>query len=274
MSFVCRWLWCRCLVLLLFFFLRCRFALFFYILNGILIRLSCVFVATCRGDSYCKTLEGLIQIAPPPQKNYPFDTNYSQTILVTQYFQPSPTPKRQQHTMVDSDEDDSEDDGDSDTNVYGYQHDRDEDEGEADQQESVAEISTSSQDKKSPSRVDVDDDDDNSSTGSNGIRPWPPEHSKFMDSSLVQEHLALEIASGGGTSQRPKHIQKGNVRIVIPGSLRERGEFCLVDMSLMEQAVIKSMAAATASTATAPKKKKSYAWSVRNVEFHNMERLP
>lgn len=233
-------------------------------------------MATCRGDSYCKTLEGLIQIAPPPQKNYPFDTNYSQTILVTQYFQPSPTPKRQQHTMDDSDEDDSEDDGDSDTNVYGYQHDRDEDEGEADQQESVAEISTSSQDKKSPSRVDVndDDDDDNSSTGSSGIRPWPPEHSKFMDSSLVQEHLALEIASGGGTSQRPKDIQKGNVRIVIPGSLRERGEFCLVDMSLVEQAVIKSMAAVTASTPTAPKKKKSYAWSVRNVEFHNMERLP
>lgn len=230
-----------------------------------------LFMTTCRGDSYCKTLEGLIQIAPPPQKNYPFGTNFSQTILVTQYFQPSPTPKRQQHTLDDSDEDDSEDGCDSDTNAYGYhQHDREEEEGETDQQDS--DVEGSRQDKNDPQD---DDDDDNSSTGSTGIRPWPPEHSKFMDSSLVQEHLALEIASGGGRSQRPKDIQKGNVRIVIPGSLRERGEFCLVDMSLMEKVVMKSMAAAaTVSTASPPMKKKSFAWSVRNVEFHNMERLP
>ena len=213
-------------------------------------------------------MEGLIKIAPPPQQNYPFGTNFSQTILVTQYFQPSPTPKRQPDDLDDSDEDDDDDDdGDSDTNVYGYQQAHEE-EGEADQFDTATE---GSQDMKSPSREDLEDDDDNSSTGSSGIRPWPPEHSKFVDSPLVQEHLALEIASGGGTSQRPKDIQKGNVRIVIPGSLRERGEFCLVDMSLMEQAVMKSMAANTAS----PKKKKStFAWSVRNVEFHSMERLP
>lgn len=231
------------------------------------------------GDSYCKTLEGLIQVAPPPQQSYPFDTNFSQTILVTQYFQPSPTPKRQPDDSNYSDEDDSNDnDNDSDTNVYGYQQDR-EDEGEADQPDTVTEAS---QDTKSASRKDSEEDDDdddeeeedddNNSTGSNGIRPWPPEHSKFVDSPLAQEHLALEIASGGGTSQRPKDIQKGNVRIVIPGSLRERGEFCLVDMSLMEQVVMKSMAAA--STASPKQKKSTFAWSVRNVEFHNMERLP
>ena len=77
-------------------------------------------------------------------------------------------------------------------------------------------------------------------------------------------------------SQRPQEVQKGNVRIVIPGSLRERGEFCLVDMSLVEQVVKKNnmtASAAAASTASA-KKKSTFAWRVGNVEFHNMERLP
>lgn len=233
-------------------------------------------------------MEALINIAPPPHRHYPFGTTNSQTILVTQYFQPSPTPGGRQTDNVDESDEDESDDGDSDTNnVCGYrqnrqeEEEREEDDDEADHVDAATVSDGGSLDQKIPARDDKEDenddddeeeeDDGNHSIGSNGIRPWPPEHSKFLDSPMIQEHLALEIASGGGTSQRPKDIQKGNVRIVIPGSLRERGEFCLVDMSLIDQVVMKSIA--TASTASSPTKMKK-SWSVSNVEFHNMERLP
>ena len=64
-----------------------------------------------RASNYCRTLEGLIKIAPPPQKNYPFATKLSQTILVTHYFQPSSNDSQKGG-------DDSEDDND--VHIYGY----------------------------------------------------------------------------------------------------------------------------------------------------------
>ncbi|CAB9498371.1 expressed unknown protein [Seminavis robusta] len=212
-------------------------------------------------DNYLQTLERLIQNAPNPQPNYPFGTKLSQTILVTHYFRP-PVEER-------------EDDGSEDNNVYG-QYRSSEDETYYDVMnggdDRVANVSQDSGDDCSDD--DNDNDNNNNQKGCDQVpKPWPPDHSNFVGSSLVQEHLALEIASGGGVSQRPKEVQKGNVRIVIPGSLRERGEFCLVDMSLVEQAVKKNMTTA-ASSPPAKKIKPTFAWRVGSVEFHNMERLP
>jgi len=234
-------------------------------------------------ESYCRTLEGLIQGAPPPQKSYPFGSKFSQTILITHYFQPPTSRGRQRDEDEDSDEDeDDEDDDDDNVHIYGYRSGDEENKNDGDGDNNHGDESSSNGDgpaevshatssiNRALSKDEAEDDDDNDSIGA-GDRPWPPEHSNFIESSLVQEHLALEIASGGGVSQRPKEMQKGNVRIVIPGSLRERGEFCLVDMSLMEQTVKKNMTASTASPAT---KKSTFAWRVRSVEFHNMERLP
>ena len=242
--------------------------------SNALFRCLCTSRLFFRASNYCRTLEGLIRIAPPPQKNYPFATNLSQTILVTHYFQPS---------LKDSQKggDDSEDDND--VHIYGY---RGEDRtgqsaGEGNEEEdgigtaSAAEVSQEVRSDASTSlNCTPSTDDDNTVKNDDGVNTWPPEYSKFVESSVVQENLALEIASGGGVSQRPKEIQKGNVRIVIPGSLRERGEFCLVDMSLMEQAVKKNFTAASTSAASSAKKKSTFAWRVRSVEFHSIERLP
>jgi hypothetical protein len=221
-----------------------------------------------RADKYLQTLERLIGSAPPPQQNYPFGTKLSQTILITHYFQ-TPTGCAQR-----------DDDGtDNDNNdVYIGEDDTAGDNYAANG--SDANLSSNIIPRK-----DMNGNDGNKANGSASSnnrhdslpKPWPPEHSSFLNSSSVQEHLALEIASGGGVSQRPKEVQKGNVRVVIPGSLRERGEFCLVDMSLVELAVKKNMTAAASSASTptsATKKKSTFAWRVRSVEFHSMERLP
>ena len=170
---------------------------------------------------------------------------------------------------------DGNDSEEEDVQIYGHDgeegHERDEDGNEA------AEVSLEIRSDESLNCEAAKDSDENFySYGNNHINgggPWPSEHSNFVESRIAQEQLALEIASGGGASQRPKEMQKGNVRIIIPGSLRERGEFCLVDMSLMEQAVKKNMGTA-ATAAASTKKKSSFAWRVRRVEFHTMERLP
>eukprot|EP00934_Nitzschia_sp_Nitz4_P002975 Nitzschia sp. Nitz4//scaffold317_size20466//16181//18064//NITZ4_008667-RA/size20466-processed-gene-0.12-mRNA-1//1//CDS//3329547548//2965//frame0 len=65
--------------------------------------------------------------------------------------------------------------------------------------------------------------------------PWPTEHEAFCARPMVQEHVLLEIAAGRnskGESVRPMELPKGPaMRVILPGSLRERGEFCLVDVA-------------------------------------------
>lgn len=199
-------------------------------------------------------MERLIRIAPPPQHHYPSGTELSQTILVTHYFEANLKERRRAISDSDGDEEDQ------DARIYTDDEAAGAESGEGDDLATAA----VSQDIASSDSVIQ-----NSQRESEFGRPWPSEHSDFVESSLIQEQLALEIASGGGASQKPKEMQKGNVRIIIPGSLRERGEFCLVDMSLMEQALKKNIASAPPA-----KKKTTFAWCVRNVEFHTMERLP
>jgi hypothetical protein len=221
-----------------------------------------------RADKYLQTVERLIGSAPPPQQNYSFGTKLSQTILITHYFR---TPMECGQRDDDCAEDDNKD-------AYSGEEDAGGDNDDA--SGSKANVSSNlipGKDMNGNDGIKTNGSSSSSSQHDALPKPWPPEHSGFLNSSSVQEHLALEIASGGGVSQRPKEVQKGNVRIVIPGSLRERGEFCLVDMSLVEHAVKKNMTAATASptsTKSTKKKKSTFAWRVRSVEFHNMERLP
>jgi hypothetical protein len=119
-------------------------------------------------------------------------------------------------------------------------------------------------------------------------RPWPASHRVFAKSPAAQQLLSLEIASGGGGARpqvtrrnivedddmrlpedayvlheearcsrpRPKLIQKdSSVPILIPGSLRERGEFCVVDMALLNEA-------ATSHPCLT--------WQVQHVHFHQL----
>ena len=49
--------------------------------------------------------------------------------------------------------------------------------------------------------------------------------------------------------------------VLLPGSLRERGEFCIVELGLMEEE-------------ESPKGLRSFGWKVANVEFQRLNDFP
>ncbi|CAJ1926420.1 unnamed protein product [Cylindrotheca closterium] len=63
----------------------------------------------------------------------------------------------------------------------------------------------------------------------------PAQHDDFCDLPEVQEHVCLEIASGRnvhGEAIAPKCVSKGpNLTVLLPGSLKERGDYCLLDLA-------------------------------------------
>lgn len=116
---------------------------------------------------------------------------------------------------------------------------------------------------------------------------WPATHDTFLESSSSQHQLCLEIASGSAAKHSPKVIKSGGTTILLPGSLRERGEFCLVDMALMERETTSTDSASDTSAATTASKgsgagsasgqkassKKKFAWKVSNVDIHRLGRF-
>lgn len=79
--------------------------------------------------------------------------------------------------------------------------------------------------------------------------PWPTDHGTFLQSATVQQLLCLEIASGS-TQRKPELIADAKKQILLPGSLRERGEFCILVMGL--------------------ERKQRFGWNIRSVDFHNI----
>jgi hypothetical protein len=67
--------------------------------------------------------------------------------------------------------------------------------------------------------------------------PWPKEaHEAFCALPHVQDHVLLEIAAGRDSrGQAPRRrqtlVQKGQVQVVVPGSLRAKGQYCVVDVA-------------------------------------------
>lgn len=93
--------------------------------------------------------------------------------------------------------------------------------------------------------------------------PWPIDHEAFCALPQVQEHVLLEIAAGcnsQGRSVRPMELPKGMLRVILPGSLRERGEFCLVDVAFMKM-----------TGAIAGAKHGDYRWTVRQTQFQTIQ---
>jgi len=82
-------------------------------------------------------------------------------------------------------------------------------------------------------------------------RPWPVEHAAFLDSVTAQQLLCLEIASGSSARHKPELLHLGKKPILMPGSLRERGEFCIVEMSLEEDLPAASSASSRGDTSAA-----------------------
>jgi hypothetical protein len=81
---------------------------------------------------------------------------------------------------------------------------------------------------------DGDIDDDASANGFAEVNPWPTEHEAFRASSLAQQRMCLEIASGCPVRRPEVRTTGPNQTVLIPGSLRERGEFSVVQVSLRE----------------------------------------
>lgn len=227
--------------------------------------------------NFCRTLQDLVEAAPPisavsdtppHQRTHPqiderlLRTRLFQSILVTHYehLPPSPPPPPLQDNAV---------------GVGG---------GNDHAQE--------------------DDDQDESFDP-----PWPPEHEAFCALPVIQEHVLLEIAagrdsqgripgggggsgsggSGGGRQGQQRsqsmELKKGqNMRVILPGSLRERGEFCVVELAFTNN---DNTDGATTSTATSTSAAMSgattgglsprrrllpptgdYRWRVRRTRFH------
>jgi hypothetical protein len=169
---------------------------------------SCSFANVCNSsEGYCSTLSRLLQLAPPiPNHSAPFVAEQAQSILVTHYVDLD-TPR----DVAD----------DHDNNMYNHK--------------------------------DIDDIDDNGATAvaaaaaaANGSPSWTIEqqrqprdlpfpiqdHDLFIHSLLAQRMLCLEIASGSATVRPARLVKKGRVHLLLPGSLRKRGEFSIVDVSL------------------------------------------
>jgi hypothetical protein len=109
--------------------------------------------------------------------------------------------------------------------------------------------------------------------------PWPPEHEVFLESDASKRLLVLEIACGSAVGHPPQFCPKGTRAgeststatatrppVLLPGSLRERGEFSLVEMSL-----VRDGSNSSSRGGGGPAK---YRWTVRNVEFFNIHTRP
>jgi hypothetical protein len=191
---------------------------------------------------------------PPshPQIDALLQTKLFQSILVTQFHHWEPPEE--------GGEEEEDNDDDSDVNDYGQEPQRHH--PQQDQQQS--------NDPEFCVGQDFQDEDDEEESFD---PPWPLEHEAFCAEPLVQEHVVLEIAAGlnsKGYTAQAMEVSKGNIKVVLPGSLRERGEFCLVDVAFM-----KDTSTATSNGTNAAKKAPSgtttadnYRWMVRQTRFH------
>lgn len=117
--------------------------------------------------------------------------------------------------------------------------------------------------------------------------PWPTEHEAFCALPVVQEHVLLEIAAGRnskGQAVRPMELPKGpTMRVVLPGSLRERGEYCVVDVAFMKSPYgaggggggggsggTGNAGSGSGSSGGVNGKEDDYRWRVKRTRFHTV----
>lgn len=199
----------------------------------------------CSQSGYCAALSKLLMLAPKPEHPEILFTNGSstgQSILVTHFVD--------SQSLVQEDDSLSAD-GDLLGDCFGSIVDRD---GCA---ENVA---------------IVIEEESSSNPGLSTSLPWPIDHDSFLESVIAQQHLCLEIASGSASRHAPEWISNGTALsatgtrtrrntsegpVLLPGSLRERGEFCILQLSLVEKAP-GSMSS------------RRFAWEVQLVAFHRI----
>lgn len=108
------------------------------------------------------------------------------------------------------------------------------------------------------SQEEADDNEETSEEVESFDPPWPLEHEAFCALPIVQEHVLLEIAAGRnskGESVSKMQVPKGpNMNVILPGSLRERGDYCLVDIAFMQV-------------------DNGYQWRVQHTQFLNLPNM-
>ena len=114
--------------------------------------------------------------------------------------------------------------------------------------------------------------------------PWPMRQStdttqasatarraEFLEQS--REELCLEIASGSARFHAAQWIKSSKRRpdVLLPGSLRERGEFCVVHVGLVPA---DSGSSSTSRRKLAATEAGQFTWRVLNVDFHRLDEYP
>jgi hypothetical protein len=199
-------------------------------------------ITSNHSTEFCSTLENLVKLAPPSSAvtdtpnssriHNLLKTTLFQTILVTHFH----------HLEKDDDQDETDPDPDRSTFAPAVPDHFDQ---------------CSEDDNRGGNGEDESSDDDEEESFD---PPWPTEHEAFCALPLVQEHVLLEIATGlnsSGNIVKPMELPKGKVKVVLPGSLRERGEFCLVDVAFMKDPYQHNAAP-------------DYRWRVRKTRFQTL----
>uniref|UniRef100_A0A7S3P6W0 Uncharacterized protein n=1 Tax=Amphora coffeiformis TaxID=265554 RepID=A0A7S3P6W0_9STRA len=101
--------------------------------------------------------------------------------------------------------------------------------------------------------------------------PWPmQDHDTFLNSLVANNLLCLEIASGSSAKRPPEwRKHRGGTSVLLPGSLRERGEFCLVDLAIVPANLEDSQESLDAGNSST-----KFAWKVTDILFHSIDMLP
>lgn len=80
----------------------------------------------------------------------------------------------------------------------------------------------------------------------------------FLDSPRAQSQIVLNVAASNSACPSCLDIQRGHVRLVVPGSLRQNGDFALIDVTLFKD--------------TAPQEQ-HFSWKVNRVQFRKVSQI-
>lgn len=244
-----------------------------------------VFVCAFIRDGYFATLSRLLQLAPrnrnqnPPlcPPALPFSSPRAQSILVTHYID-SPsiigrprTPTKNSSTADSNNNVEQKRDSDSPANScpsWALEEEEEDVNIASNSEVEDEELKSKSSDPATATNVPVALPP---RLTSDVPMPWPGDHDSSHHDSFLEASdmsLCLEIASGAAPYHAAKWIRstttannKNRPDVLLPGSLRERGEFCLVELGLMESR-IKGL------------RRRSFCWKVVDVEFRRLNEFP
>lgn len=212
-----------------------------------------------RPGHYYQSLSGLLKLAPQPKyPNILFNgRNVGQSFLITHYVDSRSLIDSEKSSLDDCCEDDEDDNFDE-----------------------IFEMSNPLNGERGYSAA-VNVSDDSHDDGYDEVSgPWPNGHTKFLNSSNARRNLCFEIATGfSSKNRRPEWIPYSNSEaltdddggtaingggVLLPGSLREHGDFCIVQLSLVQR----QHSSNCSINANYP-----YGWEVQNVEFHTVNKF-